>query len=468
MTVPTQPSRDLFDQFDEAAPTGQADRVPPHDFEAEQCVLGGMLLSQTAIGEVVDVLDALGGAAFYRPAHATIYTAIVDLYAKGTPADPLTVGAELTKRGEITRAGGPAYLHALVQAVPTAGNAEYYAEIVLGRAKLRRLVESGTRITQMGYAAQGEPDDILDEASADLARVTQAGGDRDGGVRMSEVFAQSVAAAEAIQKDGRPTGILTGYIDLDGCTNGLHPGQMIIIAGRPALGKSTVAVDIARHAAIKHGHKVALFSLEMGREELGLRIISAEARVALHHLRSGTTTDDDWQRIARVSNRVTDAPLDIFDTANATITQIKAQCRRLQQRQGLDLVIIDYLQLMNASGRRAESRQEEVSQISRDVKLLAKDLNIPVVVLSQLNRGPEQRADKRPMLSDLRESGSLEQDADVVILVHREDAYEKGSPRAGEVDLIVAKHRNGPTAVITVASQLHYSRLVDMSGASEE
>jgi replicative DNA helicase len=460
-TVPTQHA------YTDDLPPDPADgfeRTPPQDIDAEQSVLGGMLLSKDAIGDVVDALDPLGGQAFYRPAHETIYGAILDLYARGESADPITVAHELRTRGELERVGGAAYLHWLVSSVPTAANADHYAEIVLDRAKLRRLAEAGTRITQMGYAAQGEADGVLDAAAAEIAQITQTTGDR-GGAGLAEVFQQAMTKVEEIQQRGEAVGVLTGYTDLDSLTHGLHPGQMIIIAGRPGMGKSTAAVDVARHAAIRGGHSVVLFSLEMSREEIGMRIASAEAKVGLHHLRGGAMTDDDWQRIARVSPAITSARLHIDDTPGLTLTQIKAACRRIQQRQGLDLVVIDYLQLVTHSGRRAENRQVEVSQMSKDVKLMAKELGVPVVALSQLNRGPEARTDKRPMMSDLRESGSLEQDSDVVILLHREDAYEKDSPRAGEVDLIVAKHRNGPTASITVAAQLHYSRFVNMGRA---
>jgi replicative DNA helicase len=348
-----------------------------------------------------------------------------------------------------------------VQGVSSASIAVDYAATVLDRAKYRRLGAAATQIGQMAYAALGDADEAMDQAAAELSRVTQ-GSDQGGGLAFRDVFAQAVAATEQTQQ-GTNLGVLTGYIDLDACTSGFHAGQMVIIAGRPAMGKSTVALDIARQAAFKDDRTVAFFSLEMGAVELGQRVMSAEARVALHHIRSGTTTDDDWARIARISERMDTDRLVIDDRPNLSLTQIKAAARRIQQRQGLDLVIIDYLQLIQSTGRRAESRQQEVSDISRGIKLMAKELDVPVIVLAQLNRGPEQRADKKPMTSDLRESGSLEQDADLVLLVHREDAYEKESPRAGEVDLILAKHRNGPTATVTVAAQLHYSRFVDMA-----
>ncbi|MGW1072399.1 replicative DNA helicase [Streptomyces sp. NPDC002537] len=439
------------------------ERVPPQDLDAEQSVLGGMLLSKDAIADVVEVLK---GVDFYRPAHETIFQAVLDLYAKGEPADPITVAAELTKRGEITRVGGAAYLHTLVQSVPTAANAEYYAEIVHERAVLRRLVEAGTRITQMGYAADGDVDDIVNNAQAEIYAVTEQRTTEDY-LPLGDIMEGALDEIEAIgSRSGQMSGVPTGFTDLDALTNGLHPGQMIVIAARPAMGKSTLALDFARACSIKHNLPSVIFSLEMGRNEIAMRLLSAEARVALHHMRSGSMTDEDWTRLARRMPDVSTAPLYIDDSPNLSMMEIRAKCRRLKQRADIKLVIIDYLQLMQSGGaKRAESRQQEVSDMSRNLKLLAKELELPVIALSQLNRGPEQRTDKKPMVSDLRESGSIEQDADMVILLHREDAYEKESPRAGEADIIVGKHRNGPTATITVAFQGHYSRFVDMAGA---
>jgi replicative DNA helicase len=454
------------DQHDRGRDNGEWDgggsafeRVPPQDLDAEQSVLGGMLLSKDAIADVVEILK---GADFYKPAHETIYQAILDVYAKGEPADPITIAAELTKRGEITKVGGASYLHTLVQTVPTAANAEYYAEIVHERAVLRRLVEAGTRITQMGYAADDDVDEIVNRAQAEIYAVTEQRTSEDY-LPLGDIMEGALDEIEAIgSRSGEMTGVPTGFTDLDQLTNGLHPGQMIIIAARPAMGKSTLALDFARAASIKNNLPSVIFSLEMGRNEIAMRLLSAEARVALHHMRSGTMTDEDWTRLARRMPDVSAAPLYIDDSPNLSMMEIRAKCRRLKQRNDLKLVIIDYLQLMQ-SGKRSESRQQEVSDMSRNLKLLAKELELPVIALSQLNRGPEQRTDKKPMVSDLRESGSIEQDADMVILLHREDAYEKESPRAGEADIIVGKHRNGPTATITVAFQGHYSRFVDMA-----
>ncbi|CAM5457597.1 replicative DNA helicase [Streptomyces viridifaciens] len=437
------------------------ERVPPQDLAAEQSVLGGMLLSKDAIADVVEVLKP---ADYYRPAHEMIHGAILDLYARGEPADPITVAGELTKRGELQRVGGAPYLHTLVNSVPTAANAEYYAQIVHERAVLRRLVEAGTRIAGMGYAAEGDVDEIVNAAQAEIYAVTEQRTNEDY-APLADIMEGALDEIEAIgSRNGQMSGVPTGFADFDQLTNGLHPGQMIVIAARPAMGKSTLALDFARACSIHHKLPSVIFSLEMGRNEIAMRLLSAEARVALHHMRSGNMTDDDWTRVARRMPDVSEAPLFIDDSPNLSMMEIRAKCRRLKQRNDIKLIVIDYLQLMQSGGsRRAENRQQEVSDMSRNLKLLAKELEVPVIALSQLNRGPEQRTDKRPMVSDLRESGSIEQDADMVILLHREDAYEKESPRAGEADLIVAKHRNGPTATITVAFQGHYSRFVDMT-----
>ncbi len=443
-----------------SSPSPDFERTPPQDVAAEQSVLGGMLLSKDAIADVVEVLR---GTDFYRPAHELVYEAILDLYGRGEPADAVTVAAELTKRGEIGRVGGAPYLHTLISMVPTAANAGYYAEIVRERAILRRLVEAGTKIVQLGYAADGgDADDIVDRAQAEIYAVTEKRTSEDY-LPLSAIMEGALDEIEAIgSRSGQMVGVPTGFTDLDQLTNGLHPGQMIVVAARPAIGKSTLGLDVARSAAIKHGLASVIFSLEMGRNEITMRLLSAEARVPLHHMRSGTMSDDDWTRLARKIGEVESAPLFIDDSPNMSMMEIRAKARRLKQRHDLRLIVIDYLQLMQ-SGKRVESRQQEVSEFSRALKLLAKELEVPVIAISQLNRGPEQRTDKKPMMSDLRESGSIEQDADMVILLHREEMYERESPRAGEADFIVAKHRNGPTATITVAFQGHYSRFVDMA-----
>jgi replicative DNA helicase len=451
MTYPSTPgqSRD----------TWQGERTPPHDLLAEQSALGGMLLSKDAVADVVEILR---GHDFYIPKHEVIFDAILSLYSHGEPTDVITVTDELTKTGELGRAGGAEYLHTLTGLVPTAANAGFYANIVAERALLRRLVEAGTRIVHMGYAGEGEAVDLVNAAQAEIYQVTGSVEVEDY-VPLNQAVDTAIAEIEAAKSnDGKMTGVPSGFADLDELTNGFHPGQLIILAARPALGKSTLALDFTRAAAIKHNQPAIFFSLEMGRSEIAMRLLSAEASVPLQNMRKGTVDNRDWTTIAITQGRINDAPLYIDDSPNMTLVEIRAKCRRLKQKVGLRMVVIDYLQLMT-SGKRVESRQQEVSEFSRALKLLAKELQVPVIALSQLNRGPEQRADKKPALSDLRESGSLEQDADMVILLHRESAYEKDNPRAGEADLIVAKHRNGPTTTLTVGFQGHLSRFSDMA-----
>jgi replicative DNA helicase len=732
----------------------ELDRTPPQDVVAEQCVLGAMLLSKDAIADVVEVLKP---GDFYRPAHQTVYDAVLDLYGRGEPADPVTIAAELTRDGTLTKVGGAPYLHTLIASVPTAANAAYYAEIVRERAILRRLVEAGTKIVQLGYGAAsgmgGEVDDVVDRAQQAVYEVTERRTSEDY-IRLEEVLQQAFDEIEAMGSRGSELyGVPTGFRELDELTNGLHPGQLVVVAGRPAMGKalaldtplatptgwttmgavevgdqligadgrpttvvaatevmhgrpcyevhfsdgtvivadaqhqwltehagsglarvrtteqlasalttatgkpahkvhngapvvlarrdgldvppyvlgawvaaqgspaeheirmfvggelqevprpagaletlvrrrvptaylrasqpqrrallaglldvagvvasdgavevtitdeallddlhdllcglgytcnrsdgmvrfvttdevfrvshkrlahkdavativatrhrhitritpiasvpvrcvqvdnddhlylagrsmvpthnSTIGLDFLRAASIKGQLTSAMFSLEMGRSEITMRLLSAEAQILLSRLRTGQMTDPDWNRLARRMGEIAQAPLFIDDSPNMSMMEIRAKCRRLKQRHDLKLVVVDYLQLMT-SPRKVENRQQEVAEMSRSLKLLAKELEIPVVAISQLNRGAEQRQDKRPQMSDLRESGAIEQDADMVILLHREDAYEKESPRAGEADLIVAKHRNGPTKDVVVLSQLHYSRFVDM------
>jgi replicative DNA helicase len=436
------------------------ERIPPQDPHAEQCVLGGMLLSKRAIGEVLEVTAPED---FYRPQHETVFRAIADMYGRNQPADQITVGNYLRELGVLTKIGGSVYLSELVAAVPTAANAEYYAEIIRDCAIRRRIVEAGHRITEIGYSGQGPAWQANDAAQAELAGVMKAGEETDSAL-LGDDLPDVVAELEKLQSEGRAIGVPTGFLDLDALLHGLHPGQMIIVAGRPGLGKSTLGVDFLRAASLDGHLPSAFFSLEMSRREVQHRIISAEAKIGLHKIRGGQMTNDDWARFANQMQRLTMAPLTIDATPNRTIPQIKARCRQIKQKTGLSLVVVDYLQLLSGQqSKRAENRQTEVSEMSRQIKLMAKELDVPVVVLCQLNRGPEQRTDKKPQIADLRESGSLEQDADVVILVHREDAYDKESVRAGEADLIVAKHRSGPTSTITVAAQLHYSRFVDMA-----
>ena len=434
-------------------------RTMPHDDVAEQSVLGGMLLSKDAIADVVESLRA---SDFYKPAHETIYEAILSLYGHGSPADAITVADELKKRGELTRVGGASYIHTLIASVPTAANAQYYAEIVKEHAIMRRLIEAGTKIAQLGYANETEVDTLVDQAQAEIYAVTD-GNAKEDYVSFSDALEETINEIDA--NSNRPDGVYgvpTDFIEFDELTGGLHGGQMIVIAARPGVGKSTLALDIARSASIHHQMTTVFFSLEMSRTELAMRILSAEGKISMGRLKKGDLDTEGWTNLATLQGRIDSAPLFIDDSPNMTLMEIRAKCRRLKQRNDMKLVVLDYLQLMS-SGKKVESRQQEVSEFSRSLKLLAKELDVPVIALSQLNRGSEQRTDKRPMVSDLRESGSIEQDADMVILLHREDMYNPDSERVGEADMIIAKHRGGPTRTIPLAFSGKYSRFNNMA-----
>ncbi len=396
---------DLAPGAESAPPSEDFGRQPPQDLAAEQSVLGGMLLSKDAIA---DVLERLRPGDFYRPAHQNVYDAILDLYGRGEPADAVTVAAELDRRGLLRRIGGAPYLHTLISTVPTAANAGYYASIVAEKALLRRLVEAGTRVVQYGYAGAEGADvaEIVDRAQAEIYAVAERRMSEDF-VPLEDLLQPTMDEIDAIASNGGiARGVPTGFTELDEVTNGLHPGQMIIVAARPGVGKSTLGLDFMRSCSIKHRMASVIFSLEMSKSEIVMRLLSAEAKIKLADMRSGRMSDDDWTRLARRMSEISEAPLYIDDSPNLTMMEIRAKARRLRQKADLKLVVVDYLQLMT-SGKKVESRQIEVSEFSRHLKLLAKELEVPVVAISQLNRGPEQRTDKKPLLSDLRESGCL-------------------------------------------------------------
>ena len=441
---------------DSGRPTEQ--RALPSDLLAEQSTLGGMLLSQEAVAEAFQVVR---GADFYAPKHEIIFDAILELFNKGEPTDVITVTDHLSKNGDLVRGGGADYLHTLTSIVPTAANAAFYADIVAEKATLRRLVEAGTKIVQMGYTAEGDIIDLVNQAESDIYAVSKGKSGEDY-VPLFDSIEEAVKLMENAQKrGGEMVGVPTGFAELDDMTHGLHPGQLVILAARPAVGKSTFALDIARTAAIKHKRPVIFFSLEMGRAEIAMRLLSAESRIYLQNLRKGNLSDNDWQRIASVRGEINSAPLYIDDSPNMTLVEIRAKCRRLAKRVGLEMVVIDYIQLMT-SGKKVESRQQEVSEFSRALKLLAKELGVPVIAISQLNRNSERSENKKPELSHLRESGSLEQDADVVVLLHRDDVADREHARAGLADLIVAKQRNGPTGSIEVNFLGQFSKFEDI------
>jgi replicative DNA helicase len=438
------------------------ERVPPHNVEAEESVLGSMLLSKDAIAEVLELLREDD---FYRPAHRTVFRSVLELYGHGDAVDAVTVQEELRRSGALADIGGAPFLHTLVASVPTAANAGYYARIVKEAGVLRRLIDAGTQIVQLGFETPQDTEAAVDQAESLVYQVAQGRVTEDYHT-LRDVLTTTLEAIERLHEDHREiTGVPTGFADLDRLTSGLQPANLVIVAARPAVGKSTLGLDVARHAAVRAGVPTVVFSLEMSKTELVQRLMCAECTVDMQRLRTGRMEESDWTRLTRSLGKLADAPLFIDDSPGTTMMEIRAKCRRLKQRHGLGLVVVDYLQLMQPS-KRFENRQQEVSEISRSLKLLAKELDVPVVAISQLSRQTEARSDRRPMLSDLRESGALEQDSDVVLFIYRDELYDPESPRKGEADLILAKHRNGPTDTVTVTFQGQYSRFAPMAARS--
>jgi replicative DNA helicase len=471
----------LYD-YDDEPRTRVSDRTPPQDLAAERSVLGAMLLSKEAIGEVLEIIS---GVDFYEPRHELIFSAIEDLNGHGMPADTITVAAEIEKRGQMSKIGSPVYLADLVSYVSIAANASYYAEIVRDKAVLRRLIDASVEIAQRGYSGQGEAKDIVDLAQQRIYEVSTGKNSQDYEI-LDQILNPTLDVIDAARA-GKNRGVSTGFAGLDRLTNGFAPGQMIIVAARPGVGKSMLAINLAAHAAIHDNLTTALFSLEMGKTEIVMRLLSSQASVNLSSMFAGSIGDLEYRRLKDKTQSIAAAPLFIDDSPGLTMNEIRTKSRRLKQRHNLQLVIIDYIQLMS-SGKRVESRQVEVSEFSRQVKLLAKELQVPVVALAQLNRGSttdnKDGALKEPNLAQLRESGALEQDADTVILLHQFSEGKKrvteggataevqdssGQPdRRGEGVFIVAKNRNGPTGKVNVIFQGHYSRFIESEFAPSE
>ena len=437
------------------------ERLPPQNVDAEMSVLGGMMLSKDAIADVIEILRSTD---FYRPAHASVYDVVVELFGRGDPADAVTVGAELKRKGELERIGGLPYLHTLVATVPTAANAAYYAGIVREQAQLRSLVEVGTRIVQLGYTTDGaDVEGLVNLAQSEVFAVSEQRNSTDY-VTLEQVVPELYEELERnANRDGGLDGVPTGFSELDAKLNGLRAGQMIIIAARPGGGKSTLAMDICRSCAVHNNKAAAYFSLEMNRTELSMRLLAAESRVFLDRMIKGELETRDWQEIARTLDKISQAPLIVDDSPNMTMGEIRAKSRRMKQQFDIQLIVIDYLQLLTSGGKSVESRQQEVSEFSRSIKLLAKELEIPIVAVAQLNRDSEKRNDKRPQVADLRESGSLEQDADVVLLIHREDMFNENTEKQGMADIIIGKQRSGPTGIVELAFQGHFSRFAEVA-----
>ena len=458
-----------------AGPVGVAvppapDRQPPYAPEAEVAVLGGMLIDADAVPKAVEIVD---DSMFYREAHRRIFRAMVRLFQRGNVVDPITVGEELKKNDELELVGGMAYLAELLDAVPTAANIEYHARIVRERAVLRRLIDAASQIIRDAYeVGEKTVEQVLDEAEQRIFQVAQTH-DREGFVWIKKILYPTFERIEALQKaQGGITGVATGFPDLDEMTGGFQKGDLVIIAARPSMGKTAIVTGVALHAAITHNVPVALFSLEMSKEQLVQRMLCSEALVDLSRLLRGRLTDDDYVRLAQAAGHLNTAPIWIDDSGSLSVLEMRAKARRLKADQpDLGLIIVDYIQLMQASGR-AENRQQEVSEISRGLKALAKELSVPIIALSQLSRAPEQRADHRPQLSDLRESGSLEQDADLVMFLYRPEYYlspaeaqEKGLQ--GKAELIIGKQRNGPTGIVELYFRKECTRFESYSRREE-
>lgn len=432
--------------LDDGVPAGGAEqrlKVPPNSIEAEQSLLGGLMLDHKAWDKVADVVTAND---FYRKDHSLIFAAISSLAQGANPSDVVTVSEHLDNRGELEAAGGLAYLATLANETPGAANARSYAKILRERSMLRALISAGNEISGAAFASDGRSaSEIVDEAERLVFEIAESGARGKSGFKaLKEILPAAVDRIDLLhQSEGEITGISTGFTEFDKLTAGLQPGDLIIIAGRPSMGKTTLAINIAENAAIGSKVPTAIYSMEMPSQQLAFRMISSLGRVDQSHLRTGRFPDEDWSRINTAVQLMSDAPIFIDDSAGLSPTEIRARARRLQREHGLGLIVIDYLQLMTVPGSK-ENRATEISEISRSLKSLARELSVPVIALSQLNRSVEQRTDKRPVMSDLRESGAIEQDADLIVFIYREEVYNQDTPRKGIADIAIAKQRNGP------------------------
>ncbi|MGI9270755.1 MAG: replicative DNA helicase [Woeseiaceae bacterium] len=432
--------------LDDGVPTGGAEqrlKVPPNSIEAEQSLLGGLMLDHKSWDKVADVVTS---ADFYRKDHRLIFAAIATLAEAANPSDVVTVSECLENRGELDEAGGLEYLATLANETPGAANARSYAKILRERSMLRSLITAGNEISGAAFTTEGRSAaEIVDEAERLVFQIAESGARGKSGFKpLKEILPEAVDRIDLLhQSDGDITGISTGFSEFDKLTAGLQPGDLVIIAGRPSMGKTTLAVNIAENAAIGSKVPTAIYSMEMPSQQLAFRMISSLGRVDQTHLRTGRFPDEDWSRINTAVQLMSEAPIFIDDTAGLSPTEIRARARRLQREHGLGLIVIDYLQLMAVPGN-TENRATEISEISRSLKALAKELSVPVIALSQLNRSVEQRTDKRPVMSDLRESGAIEQDADLIAFIYREEVYNQDTPRKGIADIAIAKQRNGP------------------------
>lgn len=433
-------------------------RVPPHNIEAEQSVLGSMLVDKEIIPMVMEILNSED---FYKESHKVIFDSIMDLFDAGEPVDLVTVSERLRKSDNLEAVGGIGYLTDIAVAVPTTANVKHYAGIVWEKSILRKLIKGASDIVNMGYESHEEVAYVLDRAEQTIFDIMQTRSIR-GIQHIKDVLVDTFNRLEMLYNSkSYITGIPSGFTDLDYKTAGFQNSDLILIAARPSMGKSSFALNIAQHAAVHHRIPVAIFSLEMSREQIANRMLASEVMIDNQKINTGKLNDEDWQKIARALGPLSEAPLYIDDTAGASVVEIGAKCRRLKLEKNIGLVIVDYLQLMQGRGR-TENRQQEISEISRSLKVLAKEINIPIIALSQLSRAPEARSDHRPMLSDLRESGAIEQDADIVIFIYRDDYYNPDTDKRNLAEIIIAKHRNGSTGTVELRWFGEYTKFANL------
>ncbi len=434
-------------------------QIPPHSVEAEQSVLGAMLLDREA---VFVALEMLLPEDFYKEAHRELFEAAVNVFQRDEPVDLLTLTEELRRRETLDAIGGIPYITSLSTSVPVTVHVEYYAKVVEEKAVLRRLINSSREIAQQGYRADVNVQELLEQAQKNIYDITQKQY-RQGFTSIQEVVNEAFDEIEIRYENKQAvTGLSTGFLDIDKKLNGLHASDLILVAARPAMGKSAFALNLAQNAALKSEASVAIFSLEMSKEQLILRMLAAESMVDMGKIQSGRLNDEEWNRIAQAMVPLSGAKIYFDDSAGISVTQMRSKARRLKMEKGLDLVLIDYLQLMQGESR-TENRQQEISAISRNLKIMAKELDCPVIALSQLSRAPEQRSDHKPILSDLRESGAIEQDADVVMFLYREAYYDEESEQQNMAEIIVSKHRHGETGTIEMVWMGQYQKFVDAS-----
>ena len=436
------------------------ERIPPHNEEAEKSVLGAVMLSKDAL---FDVMEEVRSGDFYHEAHREIFDAVSDLFRRNAPVDTLTVSEELKKRKTLEMAGGRAYVATLSTLVPSTANARQYGKIVAEKAALRNLIQKAGEIVEKSYQEKQPPEQVLDFAERSIFEIAQQR-QRNDFSPLKDVLLENINIIDKMsQLDGNLTGITSGFLDLDAKTSGFQRSDLVIIAARPAMGKTAFALNIAQQAAIKSNANVLIFSMDMSKDQLGQRLLAMESRIEMQKLKTGDLERKDWDQISVAMDVLSRASIYIDDTPGISVMEIKNKCRRLKVEKGLDMVIVDYLQLMSMEGK-TDNRQQEITALSRYLKLLAREMDCPVLVLSQLSRAPEQRTDHRPILSDLRESGAIEQDADMVIFLYRDEYYNpEDTEKPGICEIIISKHRSGPTGVVDLTWLGKYTRFVDKS-----